>query len=93
MNYMEPLHKATWQKAGIYNAVLNSSYKILENHDLVLSFVKKWCHETKTFVFVWGEVGITLEDILVIAGFSVWGQNVLIMYVTNDCSIFYYLKS
>nr|GEZ27178.1 aminotransferase-like mobile domain-containing protein [Tanacetum cinerariifolium] len=69
-------HKSTWQKAGIYNAVLNSSYKILKNHDLVLSFVKKWCHETKTFVFVWGEVGITLEDILVIGGFSVLGRNV-----------------
>ncbi|GJS49540.1 aminotransferase-like mobile domain-containing protein [Tanacetum coccineum] len=38
--------------------------------------VQKWCHETKTFVFVWGEVGITLEDILVIGGFSILGRNV-----------------
>ncbi|PWA40285.1 Aminotransferase-like mobile domain-containing protein [Artemisia annua] len=29
-------YKSTWQKAGIYNAVLNSSYKILKNHCLLL---------------------------------------------------------
>ncbi|GJZ40865.1 aminotransferase-like mobile domain-containing protein [Tanacetum coccineum] len=69
-------HKSTWKKARIYTVVLNSSYKILKNHDLVLSFVKKLCHETKSFVFIWGEVGITLEDILVIGGFLVLGRNV-----------------
>ncbi|PWA33841.1 Aminotransferase-like mobile domain-containing protein [Artemisia annua] len=75
---MEPLHKATWQKAGIYNAVLNSSYKIIKNQDLILGFAQKWCHEMKTFVFKWGEVGISLEDMMVFGGYPVLGRCVVL---------------
>ncbi|GKC74302.1 aminotransferase-like mobile domain-containing protein [Tanacetum coccineum] len=76
VNTMCLLHKSTWQKAGIYNAVLNSSYEIVKNRDLILGFAKHWCHETKTFVFKWGEVTITLEDMMVVGGFSVLGHSV-----------------
>ncbi|GKE51179.1 aminotransferase-like mobile domain-containing protein, partial [Tanacetum coccineum] len=76
VNSMCLLHKSTWQKAGICNAVLNSSYEIIKDDDLILGFAKKWCHETKTFVFKWGEVTITLEDIMVVGGFSVLGHSV-----------------
>nr|GEW38418.1 reverse transcriptase domain-containing protein [Tanacetum cinerariifolium] len=34
------------------------------------------CHETNTFVFKWGEVTITLEDMMVVGGFSVLGHSV-----------------
>ncbi|PWA75157.1 Aminotransferase-like mobile domain-containing protein [Artemisia annua] len=76
VNSMCLLHKSTWQTAGIYNAVLNSSYEIVKNDDLILGFAKKWCDETKTFVFKWGEVTVTLEDIMVVGGFSVLGHSV-----------------
>ncbi|PWA75156.1 Aminotransferase-like mobile domain-containing protein [Artemisia annua] len=76
VNSMCLLHKSTWQKAGIYNAVLNSSYEIVKNDDLILGFAKKWCDETKTFVFEWGEVTVTLEDMMVVGGFSVLGHSV-----------------
>ncbi|GJU32380.1 aminotransferase-like mobile domain-containing protein [Tanacetum coccineum] len=76
VNSMCLLHKSTWQKAGIFNAVLNSSYEIVKNDDLILGFAKKWCDEKKTFVFQWGEVTITLEDIMVVGGFSVLGHSV-----------------
>nr|GEW30760.1 RNA-directed DNA polymerase, eukaryota [Tanacetum cinerariifolium] len=77
VNYMEPLHKHTWQKAGICNALLNSSYDIIKNNDLILGFAQKWCHETKTFVFKWSEVGISLEDMMVFGGYSVLGQSIV----------------
>ncbi|GJY50960.1 aminotransferase-like mobile domain-containing protein [Tanacetum coccineum] len=64
------------KKQEIYNVVLNSSYEIVKNTDLILGFAKNWCDETKTFVFNWGEVTITLEDMMVIGGFSVLGHSV-----------------
>ncbi|GJY17359.1 aminotransferase-like mobile domain-containing protein [Tanacetum coccineum] len=84
VNYMEPLHKHTWQKAGIYNALLNLSYDIIKNNDLILGFAQKWCHETKTFVFKWGEVGISLEDMMVFGGYSVLGQSVVVDMGDNE---------
>ncbi|GJS31739.1 aminotransferase-like mobile domain-containing protein [Tanacetum coccineum] len=81
---MHALHKNTWQKAGIYNAVLNSSYDIIKNNDLILGFAQKWCQETKTFVFVWGEVSITLEDMMVFGGYSVLGHSVVFDMEDDD---------
>ncbi|GJY50958.1 aminotransferase-like mobile domain-containing protein [Tanacetum coccineum] len=63
------------KKQEIYNAILNSSYEIVKNRDLILGFAKYWCDETKIFVFKWGEVTITLEDMMVIGGFSVLGHS------------------
>lgn len=44
---------------------------------MILGFAQKWCHETKTFVFVFGEATITLEDMMVLGGYSVLGASVL----------------
>ncbi|GJU85073.1 aminotransferase-like mobile domain-containing protein [Tanacetum coccineum] len=77
VNSMHSLHKSMWQKAGIYNAVLNSSYEIIKDDDLILQFAKKWCDETNTFVFKWGEVTITLQDMMVVGGSFVLGQSVV----------------
>ncbi|CAN7008425.1 unnamed protein product [Brassica oleracea var. botrytis] len=38
---------------------------------------KKWCPETNSFVFPWDEARITLEDVMVLLGFSVLGSPVL----------------
>ncbi|XP_010461930.1 PREDICTED: uncharacterized protein LOC104742607 [Camelina sativa] len=71
---MEALHAPTWRKAGIYEAIKASTYKISKNPSLLVSIAKKWCPETKSFVFPWGEATITLEDVMVLLGFSVLGS-------------------
>ncbi|XP_023632549.1 uncharacterized protein LOC17899351 [Capsella rubella] len=70
---MSSSHEAVWRKAGIFDAVVASTRKIIRNADLVLGIAEKWCPETKTFVFPWGEATITLEDVMLLSGFSVLG--------------------
>ena len=74
---MATLHETTWKKAGIYEAVLNSTYEIIRDNDLVFGVAEKWCSETNTFIFPWGEITITLEDTMVLGGYSVLGDSVL----------------
>ncbi|KAL1207092.1 Protein MAINTENANCE OF MERISTEMS [Cardamine amara subsp. amara] len=71
---MEALHAPTWKKAGIFKAIKASSYNITKNSSLLLSISEKWCPQTKSFVFPWGEATITLEDVMVLLGFSVLGS-------------------
>ncbi|KAL0796830.1 hypothetical protein Bca101_068207 [Brassica carinata] len=74
---MEALHEPTWRKAGIFEAIKASTYNIIKNPSLLLSVSKKWCPETNSFVFPWGEATITLEDVMILLGFSVLGSPVL----------------
>ncbi len=74
---MASLHQATWKRAGIYEAVLNSTYQIRRDSDLLFGFAERWCSETNTFIFPWGEATITLEDTMVLGGYSVFGDSVL----------------
>ncbi|XP_019196336.1 PREDICTED: uncharacterized protein LOC109190323 [Ipomoea nil] len=71
---MRYLHESAWKKAGIYDAVMNSTYIILRNDALILGLAGKWSPETKTFLFPWGEATLTLEDMIVLGGFSVLGD-------------------
>ncbi|CAL9218441.1 unnamed protein product [Arabidopsis halleri] len=80
---MAALHEPIWRKAGIFEAVIASTYKIYQNTELVLGVAEKWCPDTKTFVFSWGETTITLEDVMVLLGFSVLGSPV---FATLDSS-------
>ncbi|EOA39656.1 hypothetical protein CARUB_v10008295mg [Capsella rubella] len=80
---MSDVHQHTWRKAGIFDAIMASLIKIPKNIDLVLGIAEKWCCETKTFVFPWGEATITLEDVMVLLGFSVLG---LPVFATLDMS-------
>ncbi|KAL1220891.1 putative serinePthreonine-protein phosphatase 7 long form [Cardamine amara subsp. amara] len=73
---MEALHAETWKKAGIFEAIKASTYNITKNSSLILSISEKWCPQTKSFVFPWGEATITLEDVMVLLGFSVLGSPV-----------------
>ncbi|KAM1696426.1 hypothetical protein ACFXTN_027954 [Malus domestica] len=77
IDQMASVHRSTWKKAGIYEAIINSTYKIRRQTDLVFGFAEKWCSETSTFSFPWGESTITLEDVMVLGGFSVLGDSVL----------------
>ncbi|KAH1083817.1 hypothetical protein J1N35_023578 [Gossypium stocksii] len=74
---MHDKYQALWEQVGIYKAILSSRYHIKQHKELVLGIVIKWCLETNTFVFPWGEATITLEDVIVCWGFSVLGESVL----------------
>ncbi|KAF7141299.1 hypothetical protein RHSIM_Rhsim06G0217900 [Rhododendron simsii] len=76
-DHMHSVHQSTWKKAGIYEAIVNSTYCIPIDKDIVMGLAEKWCFDTNTFVFDWGEGTITLEDVLVLGGFSVLGKSVL----------------
>nr|KJB32617.1 hypothetical protein B456_005G249100 [Gossypium raimondii] len=73
---MVVLHESTWKEAGIYEAIVNSTYQIKRNSDLVLGLAEKWCCGTKSFLFSWGEASVTLEDMMILGGFSVLGSPV-----------------
>ncbi|XP_022762117.1 uncharacterized protein LOC111308018 [Durio zibethinus] len=81
---MAALHESTWKKAGIYEAIMNSTYQIKRNNDLVLGLAEKWCCETKSFIFSWGEVSVTLEDVMILGGFSVLGSPVFTPIETEE---------
>ncbi|XP_019095053.1 PREDICTED: uncharacterized protein LOC109130209 [Camelina sativa] len=75
VNAMAELHEKVWKKSGVYEAILSSRYQIKRHDDLFMA--EKWCIETNTFVFPWGEATVTLEDMIVLGGFSVTGNNAL----------------
>ncbi|KAM1149980.1 hypothetical protein PS2_030298 [Malus domestica] len=81
---MAYVHQSTWKKAGIYEAVLNSTYQIRRQKGLVFGFGEKWCSETNTFIFPWGEATITLEDAMVLGGYSVLGDSVFSPLKTTE---------
>nr|GMC75483.1 serine/threonine-protein phosphatase 7 long form homolog [Ipomoea batatas] len=70
---MRAKHLSVWKSAGIDEAIMGSVYKIHRNEKLVLGLAERWCSQTNTFVFAWGEATITLEDIMVLGGFSILG--------------------
>ncbi|KAA8526962.1 hypothetical protein F0562_008809 [Nyssa sinensis] len=74
---MHSLYQSVWKKAGIHDAVMSSTSSIPRNEDLVIGVAERWCSETKSFVFPWGEATITLEDMMILGGFSVLGDSVL----------------
>ncbi|OMO82804.1 hypothetical protein COLO4_22820 [Corchorus olitorius] len=65
---------AVWNQAGICDAVLSSTYEFPCNRDVILGLSEFWCPDTNTFVFPWGEVTVTLEDVLILGGFPVLGE-------------------
>ncbi|KAM3222830.1 hypothetical protein P3L10_022100 [Capsicum annuum] len=74
---LKPLHQELWKKAGVFEAIIASTFKIYRHNDLILALAERWCIETNTFVFPWGEATVSLEDIVVLGGFSVLGRCVL----------------
>ncbi|XP_078148876.1 uncharacterized protein LOC144544295 [Carex rostrata] len=65
-----------WKKVGIFDAILISTYRIRRDPSSIFALVSYWCEETNTFLFPWGEVTITLEDIIILSGLSVLGEPV-----------------
>ncbi|XP_006366056.1 uncharacterized protein [Solanum tuberosum] len=85
VNELKPLYQQTWKKAGIFEAITASTFKIHLHSDLILALGEKWCLQTNTFILPWGESTVTLEDLLVLGGFSVLGHSVLKPVKTKEC--------
>uniref|UniRef100_A0A5B7CB13 Putative C globular stage n=1 Tax=Davidia involucrata TaxID=16924 RepID=A0A5B7CB13_DAVIN len=79
-----PIYQPIWKKVGIYEAILASTYQTLRHNDLILGLAERWRVETNTFVFHWGEATITLEDMMVLGGYSVLGDPVFSPLKTKD---------
>ncbi|CAJ2646618.1 unnamed protein product [Trifolium pratense] len=69
-------YESVWKKAGIFEAIMSTKSHIMKNQDLVYGVVEKWCCETNTFVLPFCEVAITLEDVMVLGGYSLFGDPV-----------------
>ena len=81
---MQSKHQSLWKKAGIFEAIMCSTYRFHRNKDLIFGLAERWCSETNTFVFPWGEATITLEDMMVLGGLSVIGSPVLLPLVDKE---------
>ncbi|KAH7546683.1 hypothetical protein FEM48_Zijuj01G0227600 [Ziziphus jujuba var. spinosa] len=77
VNFMHSKYQAKWKEAGIYEAIMNSTFELHKDEKLVLGIAERWSPGTKTFHFPWGEATITLEDVMVLGGYSVLGDSVL----------------
>ncbi|XP_055823287.1 uncharacterized protein LOC129891827 [Solanum dulcamara] len=75
---MESVHHSVWKAAGIYEAIMGSVYKVHTDKDLIFGLVERWCCDTNTFLFPWGEATVTLEDMMILGGFSVLGDPVFL---------------
>ncbi|CAK7338444.1 unnamed protein product [Dovyalis caffra] len=70
-------------KCGL-KAIICSTRRIIRHEELVLGVAEKWCPETNTFIFPWGEATVTLEDVLFNGGFPVLVQPVSSLFVAED---------
>ncbi|GJR31361.1 protein maintenance of meristems [Tanacetum coccineum] len=73
---MKVAHSPGWKRVGIHDAIMNSILKIPLNKNLIFWFAEKWSPKTNTFILPWGEITITLEDMMVLGGLSVLGDPV-----------------
>ncbi|XP_074337702.1 uncharacterized protein LOC141674910 [Apium graveolens] len=73
---MKPGYQKIWKKSGIYHAIMASTYSVPGDKMLILDIAEFWCCDTNTFMFPWGEVTITLEDMMHLGCLSVLGSSV-----------------
>ncbi|KAK9921998.1 hypothetical protein M0R45_030485 [Rubus argutus] len=76
LDFMASSHESTWKNAGIHESIFSSTYQIKRNTNLVYGLGEKWCSDTNTFIFSWGEATITLEDVMVLGGLSILGESI-----------------
>ncbi|CAJ2639716.1 unnamed protein product [Trifolium pratense] len=75
---LQPKYESLWRKAGIFQSIMSTKCYIHRSLSLLIGVVEKWCSETNTFVFPFGEATITLEDIMVLGGYPVLGDPIFI---------------
>ncbi|KAG5027245.1 hypothetical protein JHK86_023159 [Glycine max] len=69
-------YKSVWKKVGIFEAIMSIKCSIAKDQNLCFGIAEKWCAETNTLLFPWGEATITLEDVMVLGGYPVVGDPV-----------------
>ncbi|RDX71489.1 Serine/threonine-protein phosphatase 7 long form-like protein, partial [Mucuna pruriens] len=67
---------SVWKKVGIFEAIMSTKCFIVKDQNLCCGVAEKWCPETNTFLFPWGEATVTLEDVMVLGGYPVVGNPV-----------------
>ncbi|XP_024634660.1 uncharacterized protein [Medicago truncatula] len=76
VDQLKPKYESVWKKAGIFEPIMSTKSRVMKNQDLVYGISEKWCSETNCFVFPFGEATITLEDVIVLGGYSLFGYPV-----------------
>ena len=89
---LKPRWQEIWKQAGIYEAILASTYTFSKDKDLIIGLAERWCAETNTLVFPWGEVSITLEDVIFLGNYSVLGASFFSPVADENVSILSGLK-
>ncbi|XP_047307439.1 uncharacterized protein LOC124910800 [Impatiens glandulifera] len=84
VSQMRPLYQPIWERAGIAEAITGSLCTITQQKEVILKLSDRWCSETKSFIFPWGEATVTLEDVAAIGGFSLGDFCVLKPLETPD---------
>ncbi|KAK1369294.1 Aminotransferase-like, plant mobile domain-containing protein [Heracleum sosnowskyi] len=90
---MKPKYQEIWKISGIYHAILASTYSVPRDKMLILGLAEYWCCDTNTFIFPWGEVTITLEDVMQLGCFSVLGSSFLTSLNGQFIDVFDCLRS
>ncbi|XP_020222211.1 uncharacterized protein LOC109804776 [Cajanus cajan] len=67
-------YESVWKKVGIFEAIMSTKCSIVKDQNLCYGVAEKWCPETNTLLFPWGEATITLEDVMVLGGYPVVGD-------------------
>ena len=62
--------------SGFYGALKGSTYRVQTNENLIFGLVERWSCETNSFMFPWSEANVSLEDIMILGGFSDLGDSV-----------------
>ncbi|XVF70592.1 hypothetical protein PTKIN_Ptkin11bG0174900 [Pterospermum kingtungense] len=73
VDVLRPRYQLIWEKAGIFEAIMSSTCAIKRYDELIIGLAEKWNPATNTFIFPWGETTISLEDVMVLGGYSVIG--------------------
>ncbi|KAF5187945.1 Aminotransferase-like mobile domain containing protein, partial [Thalictrum thalictroides] len=76
-------NEAIWKESGIYDSIMASTYEFRKDEDLIIGLAECWCSATNTFMFKWGEASMTLEDMLIIGGFSILGKPITTSLTTE----------
>lgn len=71
-------HEPLWREVGILGGILASTCRVRHHHHerVLLQLAAFWYGATSTFVFPWGEVTLTLEDVATLAGLPLLGDPV-----------------
>ncbi|GLT65942.1 hypothetical protein SLA2020_383420 [Shorea laevis] len=81
---LRPKYQQTWKKAGIFEAIISSTFLIRKYSDLIIGLAEKWSPETNSFIFPWGETTISLEDVMILGGYSALGSPVFCSVETQQ---------